>query len=134
MKSGKQRRAEITAQRTQRAAKSLALKANLERKKVLTGTAPCSPELLAPYNSYGCPPYVARGYYRDMLFRCISCGKEEVWAATQQKWWYEVAKGNVESTAVRCHLCRRKEQARKAEARRVHIEGLANRGNLIDQR
>ena len=26
-------------------------------------------------------------------FDASHCGKEEVWTGTQQKWWYEVAKG-----------------------------------------
>jgi hypothetical protein len=93
------------------------------------GTAPVNAELLAPCNSYGAPAFVYRGYYLDMPFRCATCGSEEVWTATQQKWWYEVAKGFVYSTAKLCRPCRRKEQARRAEARRVHLEGLARRRN-----
>jgi hypothetical protein len=73
---------------------------------------------LKPANSYGTPKFVQRGYYEDIPFRCKACGKAEVWTATQQKWWYEVAKGFIYSTAVRCRACRRKEQARKMEARR----------------
>jgi hypothetical protein len=50
-------------------------------------------EALAPYNSYGEPDFVTRGYYVDRTFQCACCGTEETWRATQQKWWYEVAKG-----------------------------------------
>lgn len=82
---------------------------------------------LAPNNSYGAPEFVRRGYYVDLPFRCKACGKEEVWTATRQKWWYEVAKGFVYSTATLCRACRRKEQARRAEARRVSLEGLARK-------
>jgi transcription elongation factor Elf1 len=82
---------------------------------------------LRPYNSYGAPQFVYRGYYVDTPFRCKSCGKEEVWTATQQKWWYEIAKGYVYSTAVRCRSCRRKEQARRKEARRGQLEGLSRK-------
>jgi hypothetical protein len=82
---------------------------------------------LAPYNSYGEPPFVARGYYVDVPFRCAECGTEQVWRAAQQKWWYEVAKGHVESGAKLCRPCRRREQARRQEARRVHAEGLARK-------
>lgn len=60
----------------------------------------------APNNSY-CPPRV----YRDKPFKCVDCGKKEVWTATQQKWWYEVAKGPVQSTAIRCRPCRAKLRA-----------------------
>ena len=78
---------------------------------------------LAPNNSYGAPKFVYRGYYVDVPFKCKDCGKEEVWTATQQKWWYEVAKGFAYSTAVRCRACRRKEQARKTAARRTSQGG-----------
>jgi hypothetical protein len=98
------------------------------RKLELTdGTAPCNPLLLAPSNSYGVPAFVARGHYADVIFRCTACQKEEVWRATQQKWWYEVAKGHVESHAKLCNPCRRAERERRAEARRVHLEGLARK-------
>jgi hypothetical protein len=74
---------------------------------------------LAKNNSYGAPKFVYRGYYVDEPFKCRDCGKEQVWTATQQKWWYEVAKGFAYSSAVRCRACRRKEQARKMAARRT---------------
>src|SRR2546429_6590829 len=62
----------------------------------------------APNNSYS-PPL----YYEGLEFTCVDCGKREVWTAEQQKWWYEVAKGPIYSTAKRCRACR---QARR-EAR-----------------
>lgn len=80
---------------------------------------------LAPDGSYDIPRFVQRGTYCDVPFNCMDCGKRDVWRATQQKWWYEVAKGNVWTTATRCRPCRAKERARKNEARRVHQEGLA---------
>jgi len=55
-----------------------------------------------PNNSYS-PPL----YYEDTPFVCVDCGKEEIWTATQQKWWYEVAKGTIYSRAVRCRACRK---------------------------
>jgi hypothetical protein len=79
---------------------------------------------LAPNNSYGVPRFVERGYYSDEPFKCSNCGTEQVWTAWQQKWWYEVAKGYVYSTAKLCRACRRREQARRVEARRVHLEGI----------
>jgi hypothetical protein len=89
--------------------------------------APVNADLLAQYNSYGVPKFVERGYYIDIPFRCADCGKDEVWTGWQQKWWYEVAKGYVYSTATRCRKCRRVEQARRAESRRAHIEGIAKK-------
>lgn len=56
----------------------------------------------APNGSY-CPPTE----YRDTEFKCIDCGKSECWTAKQQQWWYEVAKGQVNSRAIRCCDCRR---------------------------
>jgi hypothetical protein len=61
----------------------------------------------APNNSYG----PAKLYYEDLPFICRDCGSEQVWTAQQQQWWYEVAKGPIYSTAVRCRACR---QARRA--------------------
>ena len=91
------------------------------------GLVPVNVDALAPYNSYGTPHFVARGYYEDIPFKCANCGNAQVWRAAQQKWWYEIAKGNVESTAKLCRTCRRREQARRQEARRVQLEGLARK-------
>ncbi|HET9404281.1 MAG TPA: zinc-ribbon domain containing protein [Burkholderiales bacterium] len=91
------------------------------------GVVRVNAEALAPYNSYGTPLFVQRGYYEDVRFTCSGCGSREVWRAAQQKWWYEVAKGNVCSGAKLCRACRRREQARRDEARRVHLEGIARR-------
>lgn len=57
-----------------------------------------------PNNSYG--PVVV--YYIDKPFNCIDCGKSEVWTAHQQKWYYEVAKGSLYATAIRCRNCRKR--------------------------
>jgi len=56
-------------------------------------------------------------YYQDMEFRCADCGSEEVWTASQQKWWYEVAKGPVYSRAIRCRACRKADREKKEEHR-----------------
>jgi hypothetical protein len=72
---------------------------------------------LRPTKSYGTPDFVAREFYVDRPFKCKDCGTAQVWTATQQKWWYESAKGDVWTVAIRCRPCRRREQARKAAAR-----------------
>jgi hypothetical protein len=64
-----------------------------------------------------------RGYYLDLPFTCVDCGVEEIWTATRQKWWYEVAKGYVYSHAKRCGACRRKKRDDKATARRLSGHG-----------
>ena len=105
MKSNKQRRSEIVAQRRVRTEKLRAAKQSPDPRGLSIGgegTAACNPALLAPYNSYGVPPFVARGYYVDAAFECAVCKKQEIWRATQQKWWYEVAKGDIFTTARRC--------------------------------
>jgi hypothetical protein len=73
------------------------------------------------------PEFVTRGYYVDQPFRCKSCGTAQVWTGTQQKWWYESAKGDVWTVAVLCRPCRRRERERKEGARKVHLEGLAKK-------
>jgi hypothetical protein len=95
--------------------------------RTAAGTVRVNVEALAPNNSYGAPRFVDRGYYVDEPFTCAGCGVAQVWTAWQQKWWYEVAKGFAYSTAKYCRACRRREQARRAEARHVHFEGVARK-------
>lgn len=65
----------------------------------------------APNNSYGPPTE-----YRDHEFTCCDCGNIETWTAKQQQWWYEVAKGNINSGAIRCRECRVKRRKYKGLA------------------
>jgi hypothetical protein len=62
-----------------------------------------------PNNSYSPRPL----FYRDIEFTCTDCGRKRTWTARQQKWYYEVAKGSLYSTAARCSECRRKRAAMK---------------------
>jgi len=87
------------------------------------GAVAADPAELKHNNTYGGVPC----FYVDKAIQCHACKKEEVWRAPQQKWWYEVAKGNLNSEAVLCRSCRKEKQARSAEARRVHLEGLARK-------
>jgi Probable zinc-ribbon domain len=66
---------------------------------------------LASHGSYSQPDFVERGYYVDKPFVCEGCGTSQVWTAGQQKWWYEVAKGYVFSTAKLCRSCRKQARA-----------------------
>jgi hypothetical protein len=116
MKSAKQKREELKTKREKRA-KKLAQRQIVRPTPRPINSVLVNPAALAPNNSYSSPPL----FYADYAFTCRDCGKNEVWTATQQKWWYEVAKGDLNSTAVRCRACRRQEQQRKAEARRVHL-------------
>lgn len=119
MKSGKQRKLEIKAKR-----EAKAILRN-KRKKTHSISKPNDP---LPANksklrSPSCLPRLPDFYY-DKEFQCRDCGKFEVWTPRQQKWWYEEIGGNIETTALRCRPCRLKERLRKAEARRIHLEGL----------
>ncbi|MDT9002472.1 zinc-ribbon domain containing protein [Paucibacter sp. APW11] len=87
-----------------------------------------NPNNLLPTNSVGKPDFVKRGYYLDRPFNCKSCGVAQVWTETQQKWWYESAKGDVWTIAVLCRPCRKREQDRRNAARDVHFAGIADKG------
>ena len=93
-----------------------------------------NPENLRRYNSYGTPEFMRRGYYVDLPFNCKSCGVAQVWTETQQKWWYEVAKGFVYSSAVRCRACRQKQRERRDAARLIHLRGLAKKKQRLAKR
>jgi hypothetical protein len=124
-KSGKQRRTEIRAGRLRKQARrAAAVRAQAIRAPRPPGTAPVAPERLRPCNCYGAPAFVARGYYEDLEFRCVDCGKEGVWFAERQRWWYEVAQGEVFATARRCAACRARERERKTAARQAQREGM----------
>lgn len=66
-------------------------------------------------------------FYADRPFRCRDCDSHEVWTARQQKWWYETAKGTIQSVAIRCRSCRRKERECAASAREAHLAGHARK-------
>jgi hypothetical protein len=125
MKSGKQRRAELDAKKNARAAKDAAA----VRERHIAGGTIVNKSALAPDGNYSVPDFVERGFYVDKPFECIDCGKAEVWKAAQQKWWYEIAKGSVWTTARRCRPCRRKERERKEATRRAQVEGTARNLN-----
>jgi hypothetical protein len=124
-KSSKQRRAELMAKRKLRRDKQDADKRATFLARHARTLVDASK--LAPDGSYSAPDFVIRGYYVDQPFTCQQCGKQEVWTATQQKWWYEVAKGGRWTVARLCRPCRRRERERRAESRRTHLEGLSRR-------
>ena len=125
MKSNKQRRQEIKAQRVRRAERRIHIGRHPVNHPV--STTPVTPARLRPTPSYGIPDFVQRGDYQDRPFRCKDCGVEAIWTAAQQQWWYEEAQGDVWTTAVRCRPCRQQERARRTEARRIHQEGLVRK-------
>jgi hypothetical protein len=125
MKSNKQRREEIKAQRLERAARLAkdyatrdvgALKAG----QYVPGMVLADQEVLARYNTSCCLP----GYYMDYTFICRDCGTPEVWTAKQQKWWYEIIHAPIDSRAVHCLACRRARRAQIAAAMAHEGAGL----------
>lgn len=106
--------------------------AQLARAKALAGIDPTDPGVSPPAgavmadpaqlghnNTYGRLPR----FYVDRLVVCRNCGTEEVWPAERQKWWYEEAKGNINTQAVLCRACRAAERERKEAARVVAGHG-----------
>ena len=87
------------------------------------GAVMADPAELSHNNTYDRLPR----FYIDRIIQCRQCGKEELWPAERQKWWYEVAKGNIFTQAVYCRSCREAAKEVKAEARRVHLEGVARK-------
>jgi hypothetical protein len=49
--------------------------------------------------------YAAKFYYKDILYVCAGCGKNEVWTAKQQKRYFESQKGNIYNEPKWCHDC-----------------------------
>jgi Probable zinc-ribbon domain len=134
MRSDRPRRPGVKARRSAKRLKTRAEEQLIQAKRVaaerikrLKGQVLVNPSLLRSTNSYDIPDFVQREFYVDRLFRCKDCGKSEVWSASRQKWWYEIAKGDVWTIATRCRPCRRLERERKASARRTHQEGLARK-------
>ena len=132
MKSSKQRRKEILQKRRTRPASALR-----DDTRAIDPTphnlVSVNAELLAPNNSYGAPDFVQRGYYVDRPFRCVDCGKEEVWTGTQQKWWYEVAKGGVLTIATRCRACRKIHREQKELHRAKTLAGYERNKKRAEQ-
>lgn len=104
-KSNKLKRAELQAKREAKR-KKVVRQRQTERVDValVKGAVAADLSQQAPNNSYAGKPL----YYVDQPFTCRDCGREEVWTATQQKWYYEVAKGSLYGRAVRCRACRRR--------------------------
>ena len=135
MKSNKQRRSEISARKKAKREKEEILasqaaqeaRLQLLRKARPRGEAPVNQTKLKPNNSYSVPAFVERGSYVPIEFTCKTCGKVETWTAEQQKWWYEIANGDVFTTATMCRPCRRKERERRDQARLTHLEGVARK-------
>ena len=69
-------------------------------------------------------------YYVDKIFRCVDCGIEQTWTAKQQQWWYEVAKGRIDSDAARCRNCR-KLKRKELQEQKQHMENIEQKKKSV---
>jgi Probable zinc-ribbon domain len=123
MTSRKRKQRRLAESRLRRAKVASSVDPTAKDAKLPPGAVVADASQLAHNNTYSPLPR----FYVDKVVVCRECGKEEVWPADRQKWWYEVAKGNINTQAVLCRGCRRADKDRKAEARRVHLEGVARK-------
>ncbi len=122
MKSGKQRRLEIKAKRLQRAKQAVCVDTTEDVCPRPEGAVEANIDILAQHNN----SYFLPLFYVDRPYKCRDCGNEEVWTAKQQKWWYEIALGDINSFAVRCRSCR-KERRTEKELQKAHMAEMAER-------
>jgi hypothetical protein len=83
---------------------------------------PVNPDLVNHRNAWG-PP---KTYYQSEHFHCVDCGHPQEWLPEDQRWYYETTGAIYDIRAVRCRPCRKKEQARKNEARAKLRERLSH--------
>ena len=122
--SSKQTKAQRLAESRLKRAKALAdLDPRLPDATLPPGAVLADQSELNHNNTYGRLPR----FYVDKVVVCRNCGKEEVWPAERQKWWYEVAKGDINTAAVLCRACRQFEKAEKDRVRRLHLDGVAKK-------
>jgi len=121
MKSGKQRRLEIKEKRRKKA-KIYAEIDTTDISNMPSGAIKSNYSNLDHNNIYDLLPK----FYIDKSYSCKDCGSNEIWTAKQQRWWYETAKGHIDSTAVRCRRCRNIIKEQKQEQKK-HMEKMAQR-------
>jgi hypothetical protein len=124
--SNRRKRAELLAKRANRREKDEAA-----RREKLKATGRIANGVVLPEGAIAADldkqaannSYSPKWYYVDEPFTCVDCGKEEIWTAQRQKWFYEVAKGSIYARAVRCRDCRR-EHREFLEHRRRRSQSL----------
>jgi len=111
--SNKQKKTQLRLQTQARRRKRLAAEGRLVRgKEIPRDAVAADPSKQSQSNSYS-----TKLYYVDKEFTCVRCGVAEVWTATQQKWYYEVARGSIYGEAKRCRGCRRRRREELARQR-----------------
>ena len=125
MKSGKQRRKEIKTKRLKKAEEESGLLKTLSYEKAkLSSLSVVESDLSQLVHNNTCATLPR--FYIDTAFVCIECGIHDLWTAKSQKWWYEIAKGSIWSTASRCSTCRKKRREKK-EKQKNHMGEMAKR-------
>jgi hypothetical protein len=111
--SNKQKKTQLRLQTQARRRKRLAAEGRLVRGvEVPPKAVPADPSKQSRQGTYA-----ERFYYVDQEFTCVGCGVTEVWTSTQQKWYYEVARGSIYGRANRCRACRRRRREELARQR-----------------
>jgi len=55
-----------------------------------------------------------RYFYVDESKTCVQCGRDFVFGASEQKYWYESLKFHFDAVAIRCVACRRRQRTLRA--------------------
>jgi len=134
MKSGRQRREEIKGQRNSETQSATRRKQSRARRRVPWETCRWTSRLSRRTRATARLRLLCAAIIRTLLFVVVAVAKRRSGQRTQQKWWYEVAKGYVYSNAKFCRPCRKRERARREEARRVYFEGIGRKRQKEQQR
>ncbi len=138
MKSSKQRRAEIREKRSQKIKQNQQKPAReyvyfddlagLDFSGVVipAGAIAVNPASLIMSSTFAYIP----AFYQDILFQCVQCDDRQIWTAKAQRWWYEIAQGDIESTAKYCRSCRLKKREQAKISKKIHFSGLVKKHGL----
>jgi hypothetical protein len=116
-KNGRHRR---VPQRADRRLRLPSERSEQSKLRIPIGAIAADPAQLVHDGTYGPRPT----HYAARPFTCVDCGKQQIWTAEQQKWWYQTAKGKIASAANRCRVCRQKRRHLREGATRAMMEGL----------
>lgn len=121
MKSGKQRKSEIKKRRSDRK-EERDWGIDSFKGPIPDWAIPVNPNEVVYHSAFAAIPL----FYIDKEFTCVDCRQDQTWTAQQQKRWYEVIKGKLETTAVRCRDCRDKRKSSRDDHQR-HMEEVARK-------
>jgi hypothetical protein len=77
------------------------------------------PDSAVPAEMSNIPRWIVPfAFYFDLLKRCIDCGRDFVFFAKEQRYWFETLKIPLEADAIRCVSCRRTARSRNRDYKR----------------